>query len=289
MTAPEAAWAALYAAHKDNRKHYFFFQHNAFKGKDKLMALYEGKMATGQFAEPAGYSTLHDESQTQRDDDGDGEEQLDDDNLSVTSQLRRAAGIAFPDNNSDSGIEGTSQANREPSILETSVPAPATRNKRKRPAEESPPKEQVKKERSSADKIRAGLDRLSARAEASNDIRREALAARIRLVDHTIKSSSAPHELAFEILQKEYRDLVDKLPEEEFEALLIMLEQPMRLGNTLSTTTSKGRHFCMLPAGARRDAFAGRLLSGIKDFLTETVSSVTTGLGMLEVYGGPIS
>jgi hypothetical protein len=36
----------------------YFFQHNPFKGKDKLMVLYEGKMATGQFARPAGYEDI---------------------------------------------------------------------------------------------------------------------------------------------------------------------------------------------------------------------------------------
>jgi hypothetical protein len=71
-----------------------------------------------------------------------------------------------------------------------------------------------------------------------------------------------------------------------------MLEQPMWLGNTLSTgtTTNKGRHFCMLPAGVRRDAFAERLLSEIKYFIAETASSMSTGLeNMLGVYGGGIS
>lgn len=300
VTAPEAAWKALYAAHKDNKKHYYFFQHNAFKGKDKLMALYEGKMATGQFAQPAGSFT-----QTQRDgSDGDGggengEEQVDDDGISVSSQQRRAAGTNFldPDSEPESEDEGVRQDNQDPltpiSLSRTSTPViltstPNIRNKKKRPAEESLRKEGVKRERSSADKIRAGLDGLSARAEESNEIRRETLAARMRLVDHAVKSASAPHELAFEILQKEHKDLVDRLPEEEFDALLILLEQPIRLGNTLSTT-SKGRHFCMLPAGPRRDTFAKKLLSEIQDFIAETLSPISTGLeNMLGEYGGEI-
>jgi hypothetical protein len=68
------------------------------------MALHEGKMATGELAQPAGHSPespLQEESPTQRDNGGDGEEQVDDDQLSVTGQLRRAAGIAFPKDDSN--------------------------------------------------------------------------------------------------------------------------------------------------------------------------------------------
>ena len=287
MTAPAAAWAALYAAHKDNKKHYYFFQHNAFKGKDKLMALYEGKMATGEFAEPAGHSSLRDES---RDCNGDGDGQVDDDDLSITSQQRRAAGITIHINSeseSDSARQKI-QPTQNPTPAD-SIPLSDAKNKRKRPAEESPPKEEVKKERSSADKIRAGLDRLSDRAEASNDIRRDALAARMRLVEHTINLSLPPHELAFKTLQKEYPTLVGKLPEEEFNALLLSLEQPLQIGNALSTT-SKGRHFCMMSTGPRRDAFAEKLIYGIQDFIYAQKSSSMSARfeDMLGEYGGEV-
>jgi hypothetical protein len=50
VTAPLAAWEALYKAHQDNKKHYGWFQHNSFRERDKLLILYADKMATGEHA-----------------------------------------------------------------------------------------------------------------------------------------------------------------------------------------------------------------------------------------------
>ena len=80
-----------------------------------------------------------------------------------------------------------------------------------------------------------------------------------------------PHEHAFEILITEYKVIIDKLTESQFDALLLMLEQPIKVGHTLSVLgTSKGKHFCMLPAGPRRDAFVNKLTAELDDFIAES-------------------
>jgi hypothetical protein len=76
VTAPLAAWEALYKAHKDNKKHYGWFQHNSFRERDKLLILYADKMATGEHARAAWQPK-------------EGEDETSDDEFSVTSQIRR--------------------------------------------------------------------------------------------------------------------------------------------------------------------------------------------------------
>jgi len=145
---------------------------------------------------------------------------------------------------------------------------------KKRAAEESLNNGRPKRERSSADKIQAGLESLSARADVSNELRREALSARVKLIDHTVKTSVTsltPHEQAFEMLMTQYKEQVDGLSDQHFNALPLFLEQPIRQGNMLSTLgTTKGKHFCMLPPGPRRDAYVTNLLGeGIMAFVAE--------------------
>jgi hypothetical protein len=79
VTAPLAVWEALYKAHKDNKKHYGWFQHNLFREKDKLLILYADKMASGEHARAAWQPKV----------DREGEDETSDDELSVTSQIRR--------------------------------------------------------------------------------------------------------------------------------------------------------------------------------------------------------
>jgi hypothetical protein len=129
----------------------------------------------------------------------------------------------------------------------------------------------VKRERSSADKIKAGLDGLSKQAVQSNEIRRDALVARLKLIDHTVSSAIPAHEQAFMMLTKEYSAQLEDLEDDEFDALPLMLEQPIRQGTTFSTLgTTKGKHLCMLPPGPRRDQFVQRLLNGISTFIVES-------------------
>jgi len=106
VDAPDAAWKVLFAAHKDNRKHYGFFQHNSFKFKDKLMRLFAEKIATGWHAHPTDQGPTANENspsspQGSNNDsiESDPEEGVtDDDDLSVTSQIWRAARQAEGDN-----------------------------------------------------------------------------------------------------------------------------------------------------------------------------------------------
>jgi hypothetical protein len=44
------AWRSLYGVYKDNKKHYGFFENNAFRGKDKLIQIYGEKVTTGKYA-----------------------------------------------------------------------------------------------------------------------------------------------------------------------------------------------------------------------------------------------
>lgn len=75
VTAPLAAWEALYKAHKDNKKHYGWFQHNSFRERDKLLILYADRMATGEHARAAWQPKV----------DREGEDETRDDDLSNTS------------------------------------------------------------------------------------------------------------------------------------------------------------------------------------------------------------
>jgi hypothetical protein len=126
---------------------------------------------------------------------------------------------------------------------------------------------------------------LCARADTSNDIKREALSAKMKLIDHTVKPSLLPHEQAFEILMADYNEQVDNLSEEHFDALPLLLEQPIRQGNISSALgTTKGKHFCILPRGPRRDAFVTRLLGeGIEAFVAE-INSDLQGIGFQEAF-----
>lgn len=155
--------------------------------------------------------------------------------------------------------------------LSSRAQSKAPKSSKKRAAEEPLDHGRPRRERSSADKIQAGLESLSARADISNDIRRETLAAKIKLINHTVKASLPPHEQAFEILMEDYKAQIDALSEEHFDALPLLLEQPIRRGVTVSTLgTTKGKHFCMLPPGPRRDAFVERLLGEeIESFVME--------------------
>ena len=79
------------------------------------------------------------------------------------------------------------------------------------------------------------------------------------------------------MLTREYSTQLDGLEDDEFDALPLMLEQPIRQGTTFSTLgTTKGKHLCMLPPGPRRDQFVQRLLEGISAFILESNRSPFT-------------
>lgn len=282
MTAPLAAWEALYRAHKDNKRHYGFFQHNSFRERDKLLILYVDKMATGEHARPVG------QPKRQPNVDREGESETGDDDISVTSQIRRrreregdVLEIATDDEDRVEGrVEDSPDShdtpNRIPTQSQSQPQSKARKSSKKRAAEESLNNGRPKRERSSADKIQAGLESLCARADASNDIKKETLSAKMKLIDHTVKHSLLPHEQAFEMLMTDYKEQVDALSEEDFDALPLLLEEPIRQGNKFSTLgTTKGKHLCMLPPGPRKDAFVARLLGeGIEAFVAEINSAI---------------
>ena len=97
----------------------------------------------------------------------------------------------------------STRASKTPSTRQ-STPAPKSskkkRDKKARtvgkdiPINEQPQREGVKRERSSTDKIKAGLDGLTKQADQSNELRRDALAARLKLINHTISSAIPAHE-----------------------------------------------------------------------------------------------
>ena len=43
------AQRSLYDIYKDNKKHYRFFENNAFRGKDKLIQIYREKVTTRKY------------------------------------------------------------------------------------------------------------------------------------------------------------------------------------------------------------------------------------------------
>jgi hypothetical protein len=96
-----------------------------------------------------------------------------------------------------------------------------------------------------------------------------------------------PHERAFELLITEYKAIVDRLTESQYDALPLMLEQPIRVGHTFSSLgTSKGKHFCMLPAGPWRDAFVNKLIAELDGFIAESEgSSFENLLRSGDIYG----
>jgi hypothetical protein len=141
----------LFSAHKDNKKHYGFFQHNSFKFKDKLIRLFAEKIATGQHAHPAGQDPPSDNNlyspQPSSDNDsieGEPEEgAADDDDLSVISQRQRAARRAEGNSNYNKGGEEdpfaetpllSATPSTAPALTRSATPATSTTNKRKRSA-----------------------------------------------------------------------------------------------------------------------------------------------------------
>jgi hypothetical protein len=211
LTASEAAWQSLLAAHNDNKKHYGFFKNNSFLGKDKLMQLYADKVATGRHAAlPTSHNQAGDSStEDGRSSSGSGSD-IDSDG-STSRRSRKKTRVMLGDQVEEEGAVSwsESEADAEPDVFgldkegnEIDSPQVSQTLKRKRtsksstrqstpmskskkkdkkggnkevPADEQPQREQVKRERSSADKIKAGLDGLSKQAIQSNEIRRDRL------------------------------------------------------------------------------------------------------------------
>jgi len=196
------AWRSLYGAHKDNKKHYGFFENNAFRGKDKLMQIYGEKVATGKYAALPGKRSRGDNDSTASDnsDSSDSEAGLSTSSSRRPSKKRPRVDVQLGDeveetaiswsNSEHSSTEATdpdpfgldregneidsTRASKTPSTRQ-STPAPKSSKKKKDkkartvgkdiPADEQPQREGVKRERSSADKIKAGLDGLAKQAD----------------------------------------------------------------------------------------------------------------------------
>jgi hypothetical protein len=133
VTAPLAAWEALYRAHKDNKKHYGWFQHNSFRERDKLLILYADKMATGEHARAVG------QPKRQHNVDREGESETSDDDLSVSSQIRRRRereGDVLEINTDDEDrVEGGVEGRVEGRVEEDSLDSQDTPN---RPTQSQP-------------------------------------------------------------------------------------------------------------------------------------------------------
>jgi hypothetical protein len=114
----------------------------------------------------------------------------------------------------------------------------------------------VKRERSSTNKIKAGLNSLSKQAIQLNEIRRDILVARLKLIDYTISLAILVYKQAFIILIKEYSTQLKGLKDNEFNTLPLILEQPIRQDTTFSTLeTTKGKYLYILLLGLYRDQF----------------------------------
>jgi hypothetical protein len=84
-----------------------------------------------------------------------------------------------------------SEASSQPTLVPKSSKKKDTKKRKlsEVPADQQPQREEVKRERSSADKIKAGLDGLSKQAIQSNEIWQDALVARLKLIDYTVSSA----------------------------------------------------------------------------------------------------